>query len=72
MIHECIQVLNMHYKLELDDQHVADVIDKTTRNLGWMKGGVRGLAFRNKAIVTLGKRYGISIPINEFLLSKVD
>jgi ketopantoate reductase len=72
LIRECTQVLNIHYKLELTDSYIAEVIDKTSKNLGWMKGGVRGLGFRNKAIVALGKKYGISTPVNEFLLSKVE
>lgn len=72
LIQECTQVLNLHYKLELENPHVTEVIDNTTKNLGWMKGGVRGLGFRNKAIVALGRKYGISTPVNDFLLSKVE
>ena len=72
LVSECTQVLNAHYKLDLDATYVSEVIDKTSKNLGWMKGGTRGLNFRNKAIVALGKQYGISTPVNDILLAKIE
>lgn len=69
IIHECTQVVNRHYKINLDEAGVYDTINRTTTNLGWMRGGTKGLRFRNKAISVFGKAHGIETPVNDALLS---
>ena len=44
---------------------------ETTKELGWVRGGAKALAWRNGAIARFGRRHGIPTPVNDRLLRAV-
>ena len=64
IVREACEVVQKALGAEISPQRVLAVLDDTSRQLGWMRGGTKPVAWRNGKVVEWGARYGVATPAN--------
>jgi ketopantoate reductase len=69
MIREGCATTGAEYGVKVTPDEALACIDSTIGPIGWVKGGMKALAWRNGAIALFGRRHGISTPLTDSMLA---
>lgn len=69
---ECARTAAAEYGVEIDVASGIAQLVATTRELGWMRGGAKAMAWRNGAVAEMGRKHGIATPVTDQLLAAVE
>ncbi len=59
---------SLEYGVRVAADEAAATLLATTAALGWVRGGMKALAWRNGALARFGRRRGVPTPVNDALL----
>lgn len=65
---EGARAASAEYAVPVSADDGAAVLLATTKELGWVRGGTKALAWRNGALARFGRRHGVPTPVNDTLL----
>lgn len=68
LIEESALAAGAEYGVRVSAAVAERKILETTTELGWVKGGVKAIAWRNGALAGFGRRHGVPTPVNDRLL----
>jgi 2-dehydropantoate 2-reductase len=71
LVDESCRAASAEYGVAVDGDDALARLDATTGELGWVRGGVRALEFRNGAIARFGRKHGVPTPVTDRLLGTV-
>lgn len=67
---EACAAATAEYGVAVRPDEAEDVLRRTTASIGDARGGTKALAWRNGAIVEMGRRHGVPTPVNAALIER--
>lgn len=69
LVEETCRAASAEYGVTVSGDQALERLEETTRELGWVRGGLKALDLRSGAIARFGRRHGVATPVTDRLLA---